>query len=671
VAKQFLVIVESPGKIKKLKSILGANYEVVASMGHVMDLPPKSFGIDLQQMEAEYVVLKADVAKRLRSEAQQPYRTIFLASDPDREGEAISYHVANLLKRANPKVQLQRVTFDAITPSAVTAAFKKPRSLDQHLVAAQETRRLLDRLVGFPASRFLWQFVHGKGLSAGRVQSVALRLVVERDDAIRNFVRQEYWTITGLFRAEAGEFTAQLTGWKGKKPDLKKRADAEAVVAALRGTSFQIGSVQPKQRIQKPPAPFTTSTLQQAASSHLHISPDETMRQAQMLYEAGLITYMRTDSPAVSPEGQAMAKDTIRTQYEEKYLGNSQYKAKGGAQEAHECIRPTDTQHTTDAVRAEMAAKSKRAADVYDLIYRRFLASQMASAIYDEVHVTVVGQDAVFSAKGSRLAFDGFLRVYNFDEEKEPVKPENGANASENVDEAEDDAPTNKQLPPLKVNQPVKALKITQQQHFTKPPLPYSEALLVKALEQHGIGRPSTYAQTVGTIKKRGYVEVQKRRLFPTELGREVHAVLSSKLPGLFEVPFTAAMESALDEIAAGQRESKAYLKAFWQQVSPQFGETVVQAVVMARSATKTRRSTTTRSGTKTARSTTSPHTGTKTTHSARKPSVSKAAPAPAVVSELGVCPQCGKPLVKRTGQRGAFVGCSGFPKCRFTKNLT
>ncbi len=662
-AKQFLVIVESPGKIKKLKSILGADYEVVASMGHVMDLPPKSFGIDLQQMEAEYVVLKADVAKRLRSEAQQPYRTIFLASDPDREGEAISHHVANLLKRANPKVQLQRVTFDAITPSAVTAAFKHPRALDQHLVAAQETRRLLDRLVGFPASRFLWQFVSGKGLSAGRVQSVALRLVVERDDAIRNFVPQEYWTITGLFRAEAGEFTAQLTLWKGKKPDLKTRTDAEAVIAALRGAPFQIGSVQPKQRLQKPSAPFTTSTLQQAASSHLHISPDETMRQAQMLYEAGLITYMRTDSPAVSPEGQAMAKETIRAQYGEKYLGSSQYKAKDGAQEAHECIRPTDTRHTTDMVRAEMSAKSKRAADVYDLIYRRFLASQMAAAIYDEVHVTVVGAEAVFSAKGSRLAFDGFLRVYNFDEEKEPTKPEN-------ADEAEgDDTPINKQLPPLKVNEPVKPIKITPQQHFTKPPLPYSEALLVKALEQHGVGRPSTYAQTVGTIKKRGYVEVQKRRLFPTELGREVHTVLSNKLPGLFEVPFTAAMESALDEIAAGQRESKAYLKAFWQQVSPQFGETVIQAVVTARPGTKKTRSTSSRSGTRTARSTSNRST-TRTTRSVRKPSASKAASAPVVVSELGVCPQCGKPLVRRTGKRGAFVGCSGFPKCRFTKNL-
>ncbi len=641
--KPYLVIVESPGKIKKLKSILGADYEIVASLGHVMDLPPKAFGINLEQMEAEYVVLKADVAKRLRSEAQQPYRVIYLASDPDREGEAISYHVAQLLKRANPKVQLQRVTFDAITPSAVTAAFKQPRALDQQLVAAQEARRLLDRLVGFPASRFLWQFVQGKGLSAGRVQSVALRLVVERDDAIRSFVPQEYWTINGLFRVEKGEFSALLTRWQGKKPALKTRADADAVLAALRGVPFQIGSVQPKQRIQKPPAPFTTSTLQQATSSHLHMSPDETMRQAQMLYEAGLITYMRTDSPAVSPEGQALARETIRAQYGEKYLGSSQYKAKGGAQEAHECIRPTDTRNTADTVRAGLAAKSQRAAAVYDLIYRRFLASQMASAVYDEVHVTVVGAEAVFSAKGSRLAFDGFLRVYNFAEEKE-VKPENAENAAE-----DDETPTNQQLPPLSVKEPVRVVKMTSQQHFTRPPTPYSEALLVKALEQHGVGRPSTYAQTVSILKKRGYVSVEKRKLIPTELGRAVHQVLDSKLPGLFEVPFTAAMESALDEIAAGQRESKAYLKAFWSQVSPQFGEAVIQAVVAPRPGAKTAQSASARP---------------------RKTRSAKAAAPAAATSEAGICPRCGKPLVKRSGKNGAFIGCSGFPKCRFTQNI-
>jgi DNA topoisomerase-1 len=629
-AKSYLVVVESPGKIKKLKSILGAEYEIIASMGHVMDLPPKSFGINLEQMDAQYVVMKADVAKRLRNEAQKAYRIIYLASDPDREGEAISQHVANILKKANPKVQLKRVSFDALTPSVVQAAFKQPRDLDEKLVAAQEARRLLDRLVGFPASRFLWQFVEGKGLSAGRVQSVALRLVVERDEAIRIFVPQEYWTITGLFKAERGEFAAKLSKWKNKKPALKTKTDADTVLAALKGVAFQIGSVQPKQRQKKAPPPFTTSSLQQAVSSHLKMSPDETMRHAQKLYEGGYITYMRTDSPAVSPEGQQMAKQTIISQYGEQYLGKAQYKAKGNAQEAHECIRPTDTANTPDAVRLALGAKAGRAADVYDLIYRRFLASQMANAIYNEVHVTVIGGDAVFSAKGSRLAFDGFLRVYKFDEEKES--------------ESDEDEALNKQLPELTMGEAVEALKITPKQHFTKPPTAYSEALLVKALEKEGVGRPSTYAQTLATLKKRAYVSIQKRRLIPTALGKEVHQVLSSKLPGLFEVPFTAAMEAALDEIAAGKRESKAYLKTFWSQVSPLFGDAVIQAVVS--------------------------QSDTKKTSAPRKERQSKKTPVP-ISTEYGACPQCGKALVKRSSKHGEFVGCSGFPKCRFTKNLS
>jgi DNA topoisomerase-1 len=650
-AKSYLVIVESPGKIKKLKSILGADYEVVASMGHVMDLPPKSFGIELATMQPDYVVMKADVAKKLRDAAKQDYRTIYLASDPDREGEAISHHVANLLKKANPKVHLQRVTFDAITPSAVTNAFKNPRSLDEKLVAAQEARRLLDRLVGFPASRFLWQFVSGKGLSAGRVQSVALKLVVERDEAIKNFVPQEYWTITALFKAEKGEFSAKLAKWKGKKADLKTRADAEAVVAALQGVPFKIGSVQPKQRIQKPPAPFTTSSMQQAASSHLRMSPDEAMKQAQTLYEQGFITYMRTDSPAVSAEGQAMAKATLLKLYDEKYLGNTQYKAKGGAQEAHECIRPTDTQVSPNTVRAALGAKGGRAADLYDLIYRRFLASQMAAAIYDEVHVTVIGGDAVFNAKGSRLAFDGYLRMYNFEEEKEKAQKD-----KTDSEEQEEDEPTNKQLPPLTVGEPVKALKITPEQHFTKPPFPYSEALLVKALEQHGVGRPSTYAQIISTLKKRGYVEVEKRKLFPTSLGKEVHQVLADKLPKLFDVPFTAEMEAALDEIAEGKRESRDYLKGFWSQVSPLFGESVIQAVVAQ----------------KASRASSSPNatpTGKRKSTKPRKSSAKPKAVVP-ISAELGACPTCGKALVKRSSKHGEFVGCSGFPKCRFTKAI-
>lgn len=603
-------------------------------MGHVMDLPPKSFGIKLDNMDAQYVVLKKDIAQKLKAEAQKGYRVIYLASDPDREGEAISHHVANLIKQANPKAKLQRVSFDAITPSVVKEAFSNPRMLDEKLVAAQEARRLLDRLVGFPGSRFLWQFVDGKGLSAGRVQSVALRLVVERAEAIRNFVPREYWIITGLFKAKNGEFTAKLTHWKGKKVELKNKAETDNILAALQGLEYKIGSVQPKKRNRKPPIPFTTSSMQQAASSHLKMSPDEAMRHAQKLYEGGYITYMRTDSPSVSPEGQAMAKATILQLYDKTYLGNIKYKAKGNAQEAHECIRPTDTQVGPKTVGAALGEKNSRTTQVYELIYRRFLASQMAAAIYDEVHVTVLGGDAIFKAKGSRLAFDGFLQIYNYDEEQE--------RKSKQDDEEEN---TNRQLPALNIGEQVKMLKLTPQQHFTKPPTLYSEALLIKALEKNGVGRPSTFAQTVATLKKRRYVSVQKRRLIPTTLGEEVHHVLSEKLPGLFEVSFTAEMESALDEIAEGQRDAKDYLKKFWSQVSPLFGESVVEAVIKQKSSSSRGK----KSG------------------KGRKTSKKKTTP---INPELGACPKCGSALVKRSGKKGDFIGCTGFPKCRYTKNL-
>ncbi len=648
-SKSYLVVVESPGKIKKLKAILGADYEIIASMGHVVDLPPTTFGINIETMQPDYVVMKADVAKRIREEAKKAYQTIYLASDPDREGEAISYHVASLIKRANPKATMQRVSFDAITPSAVKAAFNNPRALDNRLVAAQETRRLLDRLVGFPASRFLWQFVQGKGLSAGRVQSVALRLVVERDHAIATFVPEEYWTITGLFKAAGGEFSARLTQWQGKKPALKKQADAEAVLNALKGVPFHIKEVLPKQRQQKPPAPFITSSLQQAASSHLKMSPDAAMKLAQQLYEGGHITYMRTDSPAVSPEGARMAEATIRKLYGETYLGSTKHSAKGNAQEAHECIRPTDSDVSPADLRRTLGASGERAADLYDLIYKRFLASQMANAVFNEVHVKVIGGEAIFSAKGSQLVFDGFLRVYGYTEEKETVK---------RADEEEDDeTPTNKQLPPLKAGESVQALKFTPQQHFTKPPAPYTEALLIKALEQNGVGRPSTYAQTVATIKQRGYVDILQRKLAATALGKEVHQVLSSKLTGLFEVPFTAQMETALDDIAAGKTNGRDYLRTFWTQVSPLFGQQVIQATLAHTAPAKSKTRGAASASKRPRRST------------ARKPSTKDSTPT-AVSSEYGMCPQCGKALVKRKGSRGDFIGCSGFPKCRFTRPM-
>jgi DNA topoisomerase I len=649
-SKAYLVIVESPGKIKKLKAILGADYEIIASMGHVVDLPPKSFGIDLATMQPDYVVLKGNVTKRIRGEAKKPYKTVYLASDPDREGEAISYHVASLVKRANPQAVMVRVTFDAITPSAVKSAFDAPRALDNRLVAAQETRRLLDRMVGFPASRFLWQFVQGKGLSAGRVQSVALRLVVERDHAIATFVPEEYWTILGLFKAENGEFSAKLTQWQGKKPVLKNRADAEAVLLALNGIPFHIKDVIPKQRQNQPPVPLITSSLQQAASSHLKLSPDTTMKLAQQLYEGGHITYMRTDSPAVSPEGQAMAKATIHQLYGENYLGNISYAAKGNAQEAHECIRPTYTEVSPEALRMTLGADNGRVASLYELIYKRFLASQMANAVFNEVHVSIVGGATIFKAKGSQLAFDGFLRVYGYDEEKEAVKRAD--------EDDEDETPTNKLLPQLKAGELVQARKFIPEQHFTKPPAPYTEALLIKALEQHGVGRPSTYAQTVATIKQRGYVAILNRKLAATALGQEVHQVLSTKLPGLFETVFTAQMETALDNIAAGKQNGRDYLRAFWMQVSPLFGERVITATLAQSAPSAAAGDVPARKRTRRTRS--SPST--------RKAAVPVSMP---VNSEYGVCAKCGKALVKRKGPRVEFLGCSGFPKCRFTRPLS
>jgi DNA topoisomerase-1 len=441
---------------------------------------------------------------------------------------------------------------------------------------------------------------------------------VERDTEIRVFVPEEYWLIMGTFQAKQGDFSAKLSQWQGKKPVLKTQADAQAVLDALKGVDFHISKVEPKRREKKAPAPFITSSLQQAASSHLKIAPETTMKLAQSLYENGLITYMRTDSPAVSPEGVQMAHDTIQQLYGADYVGATRYGAKGNAQEAHECIRPTDTQSSPDAVR--LLVSDANAVALYDLIYKRFLASQMANAVFDEVHVDVRGGEAVFSTKGSQLVFDGFLRVYHLDEEQETT--------------SDDDEADNKQLPKLTLHEQVKVLQLTPQQRFTKPPSFYSEALLVKALEKDGVGRPSTYAQTVSTLKRRGYVKIEKRKIQATDLGREVHAVLDGKLKGLFEVPFTAQMEATLDEIASGKQDSIAYLKQFWSQVAPLFGEDVIQATIAA------------------------------------KPSKAKRSAKPSRVESRGKCPKCGKSLVERNGKNGAFLGCSGFPKCRHTQNL-
>jgi len=408
-----------------------------------------------------------------------------------------------------------------------------------------------------------------------------------------------------------------LTRWQGEKPHLKSQADAEAILTALRDTSFHIESVTPKQRQQKPPAPFTTSTLQQTASSHLKLSPDATMKLAQTLYESGWITYMRTDSPAVSPEGTAMAHATIAAEYGADYIGKHRYGAKGNAQEAHECIRPTDTATTPDAVRLELGTEETKAAVLYALIYRRFLASQMASAVYHDVYVILVGGEAVFATKGSRLLFDGFKRVYDLQDEKEVENPD------------DDDSATG-ELPPVTTGEAVAAEALTPKEHWTKPPARFSEATLVRSLEQHGVGRPSTYAATLAILKKRGYVKLEKRKLTVTPLGEQVNRVLADRLPSLFAVAFTAEMESALDEIAAGKRNGRAYLTDFWAEAAPQFGSAVVNATLNA--------------------------------GQSKSPFV--------LDKKLDVCPKCSKPLVRRSGKHGAFIGCSGFPKCRHTQAI-
>jgi DNA topoisomerase-1 len=403
----------------------------------------------------------------------------------------------------------------------------------------------------------------------------------------------------------------------------------------LVGVAFRVASVTPQERQQKPPAPFTTSSLQQAASSHLKLSPDATMKLAQALYEAGHITYMRTDSPSVSPEGEKMAESTIARDYGDGYLGSHKYSAKGNAQEAHECIRPTDSDASPDAVRLALGAGGERAGDLYALIWRRFLASQMANAVFHEVRVTVSGGQAVFSAKGSQRVFDGFLRVYDHREESE---------AQKRADDEDDDAP-NTALPPLTAGEDVQARALTPKQHHTQPPPRYSEALLVKALEQAGVGRPSTYAQTLATLKGRGYATVTARKLTATPLGKQVTSVLISQLPKLFDITFTADMETALDSIAAGKQDGRDYLKAFWAQVSPLFGESIVQATLSA-SAPKPKPA------------------------NAPRQRTAQAKPAPTTSANAPLCPKCGKPLVKRTSARGDFWGCSGFPNCRFTQPL-
>jgi len=667
-----LVIVESPTKAKALRGFLGRGYRVLASMGHIRDLPPKQLGVDVEHnFRPTYHQRKGarKVIKRLR-EAAAEASSITLATDPDREGEAIAWHVAQTLRKELKDKPVMRATFHEITPQAVQAALSAPGQLDVDLVNAQQARRVLDRLVGYQVSPVLWKAIKSrKGLSAGRVQTVALRLVVERDREIEAFVPQEYWTLEAELSKVDDErhFRARLVrvgpGYKDK-PDLKTEADAHAVIEALEGADYRVLKVKRQRRSRRPYPPYTTSTLQQDAANRLGWGADKTMRVAQQLYEGvdlpdegtvGLITYMRTDSTHVAEAAQQEAREVIARFWGQEYLPERppHYKTRAKvAQEAHEAIRPTSSQRTSRDMREHLTPEQ---AKLYELIWRRFIASQMKPAVYNVTTVDVAcardGQDLpyLFRATGRELIFEGFLKAYA----AEAQKPGEEEGAADQV------------LPPLSDGEPLVLHGLFPEQHFTKPPPHFTEASLVKELEKLGIGRPSTYAGIIRTLVQREYVTRERKSLLATELGFVVCDFLVEQFPDLFAVGFTAQMEEDLDRIARGER---AWVEVVGKFYGP-FSTAVTHAQGAALSQTVTvpgeRKSEAVPTGE------TCPECGGAVVVREGKYGRFRACAnfpkckwsAPLVV---GQCPECGSDLVERKGKRGVFWGCSRYPECRY-----
>ena len=562
-----LVIVESPAKARTITAILGDGYNVMASMGHVRDLPEKALGVDIKH-DFKPVYRRTPTRKKVidaLAAAIKTARNVYLATDPDREGEAIAWHLYELLKSANTKARFQRVVFHEITKPAVQASFRSPGELDMNLVNAQQARRVLDRLVGYQVSPLLWAKVE-PGTSAGRVQSVALRLICERQEAIDKFESKEYWVLTGQFETEAKseKFKAKLAKINGRKAEVPSADLAAQYTNDAGKAAYYVADVKktPKQRWAQPP--FITSTLQQAASANLHFSPNQSMRLAQQLYEgvnigtdhAGLITYMRTDSVKVSKLAQEGARDFIRQEYGPQFVPAkpNRYKSKASAQEAHEAIRPTDVTLIPDKAKAFLDEEQHK---LYTLIWNRFVASQMAPAklLQHSVEINSRPDSArhayVFRAVSTEVVFPGYTQVYNLQDV---------------TDEKKKDGET--KLPELKVDEACRLLKLDKEQKFTEPPPRFSEAMLIRELESNGVGRPSTYASIVNTIKKRAYVAKEKGKLYPSELGKSVNLFLLSNLPHLFEVDFTARMETSLDLVERGKEEWVSMLKQFYGDFS-------------------------------------------------------------------------------------------------------
>jgi len=539
-----LVIVESPTKSKTISRFLGREYSVQSSFGHVRDLPKTVLGVDVENdFEPKYVIppkARKTIAslKKILPKSQK----VIMATDEDREGEAISWHLVEALGLGGNRKPVERIVFHEITEKAIEGALKNPREIDMNLVNAQQARRILDRLVGYKLSPFLWKKV-ARGLSAGRVQSVALRLVVEREREIENFKPEEFWTIEALLKAKAGEFTAYLNKIKGEpvsKPGIKTKAEADRILQNLKNAEFTVAKIEKKESKKMPPPPFITSTLQQEAFKKLRFSSKQTMMFAQQLYETGYITYMRTDSTNLSEQALSAAEAAIKDLFGGNYWAGfpRRYKVKSRlAQEAHEAVRPTEPGRTPESVKSGLTSQQFR---LYDLIWRRFMATQMKEAIFDTMSVEINAGDYTFGANGQILKFDGFLKVY-------PLKFEEIG------------------LPPLEEKENLGLIDLISKQHFTKPPPRYNEASLVKTLEKYGIGRPSTYAPIISTIQDRNYVQKDRTRYFhPTEIGKMVNDLLVEHFPDVVDLKFTSSMEGDLDKIAEGKEGWISVVREFY-----------------------------------------------------------------------------------------------------------
>ncbi len=606
---KYLVIVESPAKVKTIQKFLGANYTVAASNGHVRDLPKSTLGIDIENdYEPKYITIrgKGDLLAKLRKEVKKAEK-IYLATDPDREGEAISYHLYEALKLGDKKVY--RITFNEITKNAVKESLKNAREIDLNLVDAQQARRCLDRMVGYRISPVLWAKVK-RGLSAGRVQSVALRIICDREEEISAFIPQEYWTLEANLKVkgEKKPFTAKYTGSDEKK-ELTAKEEVDRVLGSLKDSDFVVTDVKNGTRTRKAPLPFTTSTLQQEASKVLNFSTQKTMRLAQQLYEGvdikgdgtvGIITYLRTDSTRVSEEAEHAAREYIGSAYGEKYLAEAveTQKDEKKIQDAHEAIRPTDIARTPAMIKESLSRDQYR---LYQLIWKRFAASRMAGAEYDTVSVKIENNGHKFSASASKLAFDGFMSVY--------------------VDSDEEKAVSNAALKQVAVGDTLQLEALEPKQHFTQPQPHYTEASLVRALEELGIGRPSTYAPTITTILARRYIVKENKNIYVTELGEVVNQIMKEAFPTIVDVDFTATMETLLDGIGSGD--------VAWKTVISNFYPDLDAAVCKA------------------------------------EKELEKIDIRDEVSEEK--CELCGRPMLIKYGPHGRFLACSGFPDCRST----